>query len=426
MTAASSTSFALAFALAWALPSLAARSTPGERDPDALRDGPWTSSPSSSAGAAPVVVDGHDLSAFASLPADPRPARIIRGVHYWIGNEDRIDLFAPSLQALRGQGGVHIGVGAEQNWVFAGWSRPDVVVMMDFDQAIVDLHHVYLAAFALAASRHEFRALFVDEDAVALRAGIARRLPQGPARDGALEALTIARPRIVRRIGRLVAHLPARGVTSFLTDDDDYAFVRGLVLAGRVFVVRGDLTGPGTMGAIASACRTAGLSVASLYMSNAEQYFEYARRTRENLSGLPWASGGIALRTHGDISLEWADDTTPFAAVEADLEYLPANKPKDSFHYGVQGASSLRAFLATPRIGSALEILRVAPPAAVKGFSRLDDADVDGALRGQPERRAWGSARGPATPSPSSTTTPSLSTPSPSTPPRSSNAEATP
>ena len=385
MTRLSSTSLALASLFAWA----ASASTPGGRDPDALRDEP-------SSAAVRVVVDGHDLSAFSSLPADPRPARIIRGVHYWIGNEDRLDVFAPALRALRGQGGVHIGVGAEQNWVFAGWSRPDVVVMMDFDQAIVDLHHVYLAAFALAPSRHAFRGLFVDEEASALRAEVARRLPAGEVRDGALEALTTARPRIARRIGRLVAHLPARGVTSFLTDDDDYAFVRGLVLAGRVFVVRGDLTGPGTMGAIAAACRAAGLSVASLYMSNAEQYFEYSPRTRENMSDLPWADFGVVLRTHGDSSLDWVDDTPPFSAIEADLEYLPANKPKDNFHYGIQSAASLRSFLAARRIASALDILRVAPPTAVRGCSRLDDSDVDAVTHAWQKRRASASTRAPS------------------------------
>jgi hypothetical protein len=400
-------SLACALALTWASPSSA--STPRERDPDALRDDAVPSS--SSTAPAPVLVDGHDLSALASLPADPRPARIIRGVHYWIGNEDRIDVFAPALRALRGHGGVHIGVGAEQNWVFAGWSRPDVVVMMDFDQSIVDLHHVYVAALALAPTARDFRALFVDVDAAALRAEIVRRMPAGSLRDGALEALTTARPRIARRIGRLVAHLPARGVTSFLTDDDDYAFVRGLVLAGRVFVVRGDLTGPFTMKAIAAACRTAGLPVASLYMSNAEQYFDYSQRTRENLSGLPWADGGIVLRTHGDESLDWADDTPPLAAMEADLEYLPANKPKDAFHYGVQSGRSLRAFLAAPQIDSALEILRLAPLTAVRGVSWLDDSNVDAVRRSWQKRRASASTR-------------DLSTPHAATSPPSSSGEA--
>jgi hypothetical protein len=387
----------VALALIAATSTLASQPASGGHDPDALREAP----PASLSGSSPGSSPGQDLSAFASLPADPHPAQIIRGVHYWIGNEDRIDVFAPSLRALRGQGGVHVGVGAEQNWVFAGWSRPDVIVLMDFDQAIVDLHHVYLAAFALASSRHEFRALFVDEGAAALRAAVVQRLPAGAARDGALEALAIARPRIVRRIGRLVAHLPARRVSSFLTDDDDYAFVRGLVVAGRVFVVRGDLTGPGTMKAIASACRTAGLAVTSLYMSNAEQYFDYARRTRDNLSGLPWAADGLVMRTHGDITLDAADDTPPLAAVEADLEFLPARKPKDRFHYNVQTGPSLRAFLAEPRIHSALEVLRFAPATAVQGVSRLDATTVDEDMRRR-RARPSGSSQPSARRAPSS------------------------
>lgn len=381
MTRASSfTLLALALALAWAAPVLASSSRPARpvRDPDGLREVGSAGGSVPVPAPSPVVVDGRDLSLFSALPADPHPAQIIRGVHYWVGNEDRIDVFSPTLRALRGKGGVHIGVGAEQNWVFAGWSRPDVVVMMDFDQAIVDLHHLYLAAFAEAVTRHDFRALFVNDNATALRAAVLRRYAPGPVRDGALQALTVARHRIARRIGRLVAHLPARGVTSFLTDDDDYGFVRGLALGGRVFVVRGDLTGPGTMRAIAAASRAADLRVATLYMSNAEQYFKYTERTRENLSGLPWAAGGVALRTHGDDSLSWVDSTAPFSAVEADLEYLPASKPKDNFHYNVQTGASLQASLASSDVDDALDILRRAPSntTAVRGLTRLVDAGV--------------------------------------------------
>ena len=382
----SSASTYLAVVLASVTPALSSPSTRdvAARDPDRLRDAssPVVTSPSTGADGA------HDLAAFATLPADPRPAQIIRGVHYWVGNEDRIDVFAQPLRALRGQGGVHIGVGAEQNWVFAGWSRPDVVVLMDFDQAIVDLHHVYIAAFAVAPTRKEFRALFDDEKASALREAIVQRYPAGDVRDGALQALSTARHRIARRIGRLVAHLPARGTSSFLTDDDDYAFVRDRVAAGRVFVVRGDLTGPRTMDAIAAASRTAGLQVTSLYMSNAEQYFDYTKKTRKNLSSMPWAPTGLVLRTHGDERLDWVDSTTPSAAIEADLEYLPANKPKDNFHYGIQSGPSLQAFLASPRVDSALSILRLAPPTSVPGLSRLDDVDVAAAQRAAQARRS--------------------------------------
>jgi hypothetical protein len=261
---------------------------------------------------------------------------------------------------------------------------------MDFDQAIVDLHHVYVAAFAMAPTRRAFRSLFVDADGGgALAAELARAYPAGPVREGALTALREARPRVARRIGRLVAHLPARNVTSFLTDDDDYAWVRGLVLAGRVFVVRGDLTGPRTMAALAAASRTAGLEINTVYLSNAEQYFEYSPRTRANLAGLPWGRSSLVLRTHGDASLRWVDTTPPLAAVEADLLYLPADKPVDNFHYGIQTGRSLRAFLSNPRVRSALDLLRRAPPGAVTGTSLLsDDAPAVAVSARSADRRA--------------------------------------
>ncbi len=337
----------------------------------------------------PLAADGlRDLSAFSALPADPRPSAIVRGVHYWISNEDRLDVFSPSLLGLRGTGGVFVGVGAEQNWILAGWSRPDVLVLMDFDQGIVDLQHVYVVALSQAPTRQAFRALFVEDDGRFLREALERELPAGPVRAGALEALRLARPRIARRIGRLVSHLPARGVSSFLTDDDDYAFVRALVLSGRVFVVRGDLTGPRTMKAIGAASRAAGMEISTFYLSNAEQYFEYTARTRANLVGLPWGRRSMVLRTHGHDALSSVDITPPFAALEADLLFLPANKPVDRFHYGIQGGEDLSSLLTNPRVRTALDVLRRASPGVVLGTSFRGLKDDTVVVARSRERRA--------------------------------------
>src|SRR5688572_7729385 len=40
-----------------------------------------------------AAASGPDLSAFASLPADPAPPELVRGLHYWISNENDLALF---------------------------------------------------------------------------------------------------------------------------------------------------------------------------------------------------------------------------------------------------------------------------------------------------------------------------------------------
>ena len=300
-----------------------------------------------------VVVAGllsaaPDVSGFQKLPADPAPKEITRGAHYWIGNEDRLDVF---YDDVKDKGGVHIGVGAEQNWLLAGWSKPQVIVMMDFDQSIVDLHRVYLVAFAKAATKEEFKALWLDKSRKGLREGVIETLPKTE-RAGALEALNVARWSIERRFAKLETQMAAKGLQTFLTDDAQYATVRELVTSGHAFAVRGDLTATKTVKAIGAAATTAGLPVRTLYLSNAEQYFMYKKDTRENFASLPFDDDSVVMRTHGWTSLPWLKDG-------------------NSYHYGVQSGPSFRAFVNDPLVWASRQILLWAPADTEKGTSKL-------------------------------------------------------
>lgn len=288
-----------------------------------------------------------DLSGFESLPADPEPKELTRGSHYWIGNEDRMDVF---YDDVKDKGGVHIGVGAEQNWLLAGWSKPQVAVMMDFDQSIVDLQRVYFVAFATAATKEEFKALWLDKTRAGLRAGV-MQLPKGLVRSGAIEALKVSRWSIERRFAKLEEQMTARGLSCFLNDDAQYAWLHELVTTGRAFSVRGDLTANKTVQAIAAAAKKAALPVRTLYLSNAEQYFMYKKSTRENFASLPFDDDSVVLRTHGWVSLSYAKDG-------------------NSYHYGVQSGPSFKAFAADPLVWASRQILLWAPADSEKGTSK--------------------------------------------------------
>ncbi len=304
-----------------------------------------------------VLAADPDLSGFQGLPADPPPAEITRGAHYWIGNEDRLDVF---YDDVKDKGGVHVGVGAEQNWIFVGWAKPQVAVMMDFDQSIVDLQRVYFVAFEKAATKEEFKRLWLDKSRKELRAGVLAKYPgkeNAAARVGALNALDVARWSIERRFEKLDAFFKSKNLPWFLVDDAAYAACRDLVVGGRAFAVRGDLTANKTVQAIGAAATKAGLPVRSLYLSNAEQYFQYKKQVRANFLALPFDDTSVVLRTHG-----WAT-----------LGYL---KGGNSYHYGVQSGPSFHAFLKDPLVWDARQILSWAPGAGEKGRSKLTSTDV--------------------------------------------------
>src|SRR5262245_14183161 len=81
---------------------------------------------SAGAGEPPGPIPEAWAAAFSAVRADRAPETIIRDTHYVVSNEDRPQAFRG---AVRDRGGVYIGVGSEQNYVLAGWARPEVMVL---------------------------------------------------------------------------------------------------------------------------------------------------------------------------------------------------------------------------------------------------------------------------------------------------------
>ncbi|MBI1947531.1 MAG: SUMF1/EgtB/PvdO family nonheme iron enzyme [Deltaproteobacteria bacterium] len=289
------------------------------------------------------------LAAFASLPPDPPPADIVRGLHYWVSNEERPELFKPELEAL-GPGGVLVGVGTDQNFLYAGWMKPAALVLLDFDGAIPALHKAYRAVFLRAATIAEFNLLWSFKQRKQLAAAVDEDVPAGPERDEVQAALGEARAIVNAHNKRFAAGFRERKVPTFLTDEAQYQTVRALFLEGRVFMLRGDLTADRAMQAIARATTDAGLVVRALYLSNAEQYFGYDEGYRKNILALPVDEKSIALRTlsRGRFGLA---------------------KDGGQYHYGVQSMLSFKSWVADARTRGVNDILEAAPRKA--GYSKM-------------------------------------------------------
>ncbi len=289
------------------------------------------------------------LAAFAALPADPAPDEIVRGLHYWVSNEERPELFKPELEAL-GPGGVLVGVGTDQNYLYAGWMKPAALVLMDFDGAVPALHKAYRAVFLRAATIAEFNALWSHKGRRELTAAVDEDVAPGPERDEVHAVLKDARAIVNAHNKRFAAGFVERAVPTFLTDDAQYQTVRRLFLEGRVFMVRGDLTAARTVRAIADATTKAGLTVRALYLSNAEQYFGYDQGYRANILALPADERSLALRTMSRGKFGFAKDG-------------------GLYHYNVQSLLSFKSWLADERTRGVNDILEAAPRKA--GYSKM-------------------------------------------------------
>ncbi|MDP6947138.1 MAG: hypothetical protein QF464_23515, partial [Myxococcota bacterium] len=234
------------------------------------------------------------MDALEAIRADPAPKSIIRGTHYFISNESKHELWRESLNDL---GGILIGVGAEQNYLLAGWARPDVLILMDFDIYIARLHQAYRVAFAEAATPDAMIALWQEKGRERLNTLVVQAYGETGEVQNILKAVKFARS-VGRQLDKLKTRYTAMNIPTFLTDQAQYDFIRDLWKRGRVLPIRGDLTGKRTLVDIAAFSRVTGLPVRALYTSNAEYYFSFRKgRYRDNIVGLPFDERSLVLRT---------------------------------------------------------------------------------------------------------------------------------
>ena len=291
-----------------------------------------------------------DLAAFASLPADPVPPELVRGLHYWISNENHLELFH---DAVKDKGGVYVGVGSDQNYLLGAWARAEVLVLLDFDQSIVDLHRVYRVVFRAAETPADFLRLWTLKSRPEVRRLIQEGYADPRERASALRAHGTARWAVERRLKRVVEQMTKVSLPCFLVDEADYAHLRRLFLDDKVFMLRGDLTAQRGVSAVGRAVARAGMKVGVLYLSNAEQYFPYDRRYRSNIRELPMDEGSVVVRTSGQRGVSHVKGTY--------------------YHYNTQSGASFREWLADAKTRDSRAMLRYAPPSGtVYGLSRLD------------------------------------------------------
>lgn len=291
--------------------------------------------------------------AAAAIRSDPPPAQLIKSSHYWISNEHSHFVWHAPLQGL---GGAYLGVGTDQNYLLAGWSRPELLLLMDFDEAIVDLHRAYRVAFTASATPEAFLELWSKAGADAHAAHIVAAIPDPALQTRVLRAQRIARPLVHKRLRKTLHLYKERGIPTYLDDPAQYAHLRRLWQEDRAFTVRGDLTGDATFVDIAAALRAAGLALSVLYLSNAEQYFDYVPGFRRNVLALPMSDRSLVVRTLG-----WQGHG--FIAGE-------------QYHYNRQPGLNFADWMRVSAVERSGRMLRYKRATDVHGVSILDAAPV--------------------------------------------------
>lgn len=272
--------------------------------------------------------------ALSRIAEDPAPAALVRNSHYWVSNENAHNVWRSHIENV---GGALIGVGTDQVYVLASWARPEVIVPMDFDASVRDLHFAYGAAFLSAPDIASFRSFWNSDAETKLREALVEHFGASRA-DAAMQAWKASHARVQRRFRKVIDYYNAKNIPTFLNDEATYGRIRTLWQEGRVFPVRGDATGSVGMRAIARALEQANIQVGLVYLSNVEQYIEYDAQTRRNFISLPWADNGLMLRTRPMSSLGLTGE---------ECEY----------HYNMQRGLNFRQWLETNRVPDGTRLL---------------------------------------------------------------------
>lgn len=253
---------------------------------------------------------------------------------------------------MQGRGGALLGVGTDLNYTLSAWARAELLVVVDFDQAIVDLHRCYLGLLELCETPARFVSAWSHAQRELSITLLQRRWADDERRGEIVRAFRSAQPMVASRLARMRASLRAQSVPSFSDDALAYAHVRALACNGRIVVVRGDFGGRGTMVALASALHHAALPLGVVYLSNVEEYLDYTPDFRRNFLALDTDRDAVVVRTCvGD-------------------ELGPA--PGERYHYNVQSASRFAGWLRQDDMPRLAELLRFRAATRESGFSWLE------------------------------------------------------
>ncbi len=302
-----------------------------------------------------------------SIEFDPLPEALVKDIHYVASDEGNHHHFRSHIANL---GGVFVGLGTNQNYTMLPWMKPELAVMLDFDQMVVDVHNLYRVAFMTTPDPESFIKLWRSNSIQKLRLAIDRFYAgDAPMRKRVQKTLKYARFRIHKALLMNRDNLVAAGVASYLTDQGQYEYIVEMFKTGRIIALRGDLTKDKTVTQLGTVLREHGLKVRVYHPSNAEQYFSLDGQYRINMKSLPVDEQSMVVRTrawaefsrltpaeHHDVQAKLASGAITLGP-DAPERQTPPKKKSIFYTYATQSYSDFLGWLSNARLRNVRSML---------------------------------------------------------------------
>jgi hypothetical protein len=198
---------------------------------------------------------------------------------------------------LKHRGGAYVGVGSDQGFTFIAAARSEIAWLIDYDPTVVRINKIHRTFIEASPTRagflelwhwtHKKRATKMLERRFGKRSKDARAV---------LSTYNWARKKLVWYFNR-VKETGKKRTHHWLHTKQSYRYVRQMMLAKRVRIIRGNLLADRTLVGIGKAARELEIPVRVLYLSNAEEYWRYPQQFRVNMRSLPVDKHSVVLRT---------------------------------------------------------------------------------------------------------------------------------
>lgn len=261
-----------------------------------------------------------------------------RDKHFLASDEANLHLFH---DAVANVGGGYVGVGTDQAYLFIGWARSDFAWLTDYDEWVYWVHVISGIFFDVSQTPEAYRARWSSKARASSLALLADRFPDPDEARMARRVFLAARFQQARRLAFVRNACRKAGVPTYLTDPEMYDFVRNLWRSGRIRPMVGNLLGDRAMKGIGEAAAALGIPIRTLYLSNAEEYWDYPKAFRENMAALRLDDRSRVLRTRaakphngdyryvvqpGDLFLLWLAQPK-VRAVRHIVPFIPVKSP---------------------------------------------------------------------------------------------------
>ena len=288
--------------------------------------------------------------AFLSPAEDPAPEVRLDERHYVHSNERKHYLYFPYMDC---DGGGYVGVGSDQNLTLLARCRAGFAWILDYDEVIVLLHAVHRVLVVESPTPDAFVDRWREENAGKTLALIAEKESANPRlndikwiyrkhRQNLLQHFEIRRQQTYR--GEPV---------TWLSSEEDYAYVRGMYVTGRIRPLLGDVLAGGAVTGIGRAARDLGIVVRALYLTNVEELVRWEVPFKESMRSLPMDERSVVLRTLSGVN-----------------DYPDADS---RWHYNVQSGLAFQKRLA----GKVKRIQALMPQRALTDFRGLSTLDLE-------------------------------------------------